>query len=248
MPLARKRLIIPAFILTFVVYILYDSIETNGTAESPPDHTPDHPPNHIVFGTNEIIHWQEKPEQYPVTAFISLPSDKPAKPIPKIQYDFPTEDASDREQRLDRQAAVKEAFLHAWTGYKNHAWLKDEVSPVSGKFVNSFSGWAASLVDTLDTLLIMGLDDEFEKALEAIEEIDFTTTADDTVNVFETTIRYMGGFMAAYDLSNGKYPVLLKKAQEVGEFVYGAFDTPNRMHASRWRWKEYVISLSLSLS
>lgn len=106
--------------------------------------------------------------------------------------------------------------------------------------MNSFSGWAATLVDTLDTLLIMGLDDEFKLALDAIGQIDFTTTTDKSINVFETTIRYMGGFLAAYDLSEGKYPILLKKAKEVGDFVYGAFDTPNRMQVSRWDWKVYV--------
>ncbi|OKL59206.1 hypothetical protein UA08_05920 [Talaromyces atroroseus] len=260
MPLARKRLIIPAFILTFVIYILFDDIDLDGPPpdyppDFPPGHPPNYPPNHHPdrrpipeVELDEPVHWHKLHEQYPVKEFIALPSDTPSKPIPRIQYDFPKEDASDRKQRLDRQAAVKEAFLHAWTGYKEHAWLKDEVSPISGKFVNSFSGWAASLVDTLDTLLIMGLDDEFQRALEAIEDIDFTTTADQTINVFETTIRYMGGFMAAYDLSDGKYPILLKKAQEVGEFVYGAFDTPNRMHVARWKWKESLRGTPLRAS
>lgn len=239
MPVARKRLVIPAFIITFIIYILFDNIEI----DEPPDHPYNHPPPpDVKHDPEEPIHWHQLPQQNPVKSYIKLPNGKPPKPIPKIQYDFPKEDASDRKQRLERQSAVQEAFLHSWKGYKDHAWLKDEVSPISGEFVNSFSGWAATLVDTLDTLLIMGLDDEFHEALAAIEEIDFTTTADKTINVFETTIRYMGGFLAAYDLSDGKYPVLLKKAREVGELVYGAFDTPNRMQVSRWDWKEYVCA------
>jgi mannosyl-oligosaccharide alpha-1,2-mannosidase len=42
---------------------------------------------------------------------------------------------------------------------------------------------------------------EFDEALAALDEIDFTTTSDRDLNVFETTIRYLGGFLGAYDLS-----------------------------------------------
>jgi mannosyl-oligosaccharide alpha-1,2-mannosidase len=84
----------------------------------------------------------------------------------------------------------------------------------------------------------MGLKDEFEVAVRAIEEIDFTTTEEKDINVFETTIRYLGGFLAAYDVSEGKYPVLLAKAVEVGELVMSCFDTPNRMPITRWDWKK----------
>lgn len=127
--------------------------------------------------------------------------------------------------------------MHAWNGYKKHAWGKDEVTPITGKHDNPFGGWAATLVDSLDSLLIMGLTDEFEKALEVVEQIDFHTTETKHINVFETTIRYLGGLLAAYDLTNGKYPVLLRKAVEIGEFLYAAFDTPNRMHMARWDWR-----------
>lgn len=237
MPVVRKRLLIPAFILTFLIYIIYDSIKYD---DYPPEPPPPPTPNfdNDIF-VDEPVHWHKIPERYPVKQFIEIPTGNKS-PIPKIQYDFPKEKTSDRRKRLERQSAVKEAFLHAWTGYKTHAWLKDEVLPISGGYVNSFSGWAATLVDALDTLLIMGLDEEFQLALDAIEQIDFTTTTDKSINVFETTIRYMGGFLAAYDLSGGKYPIILKKAKQVGDFVYGAFDTPNRMQVSRWDWKAYV--------
>uniref|UniRef100_A0A093VK55 alpha-1,2-Mannosidase n=1 Tax=Talaromyces marneffei PM1 TaxID=1077442 RepID=A0A093VK55_TALMA len=211
MPVVRKRLLIPAFILTFLIYIIYDSIKYD---DYPPEPPPPPTPNfdNDIF-VDEPVHWHKIPERYPVKQFIEIPTGNKS-PIPKIQYDFPKEKTSDRRKRLERQSAVKEAFLHAWTGYKTHAWLKDEVLPISGGYVNSFSGWAATLVDALDTLLIMGLDEEFQLALDAIEQIDFTTTTDKSINVFETTIRYMGGFLAAYDLSGGKYPIILKKAKQ----------------------------------
>src|ERR1700761_7898134 len=84
----------------------------------------------------------------------------------------------------------------------------------------------------------MGMKGEFEEALKAVETIDFTTSTLDEINVFETTIRYLGGFLAAYDLSNGKYPILLRKAVEIGEMLYKAFDTPNRMPITRWKFKD----------
>lgn len=133
---------------------------------------------------------------------------------------------------------MKESFVHSWTGYKEHAWLRDEVAPLSGNYRDTFGGWAATLVDALDTLWIMGLKEDFEIAVNAVQEIDFSSTDANDINVFETTIRYMGGFLAAYDISEGKYPVLLGKAVEVGELLMCCFDTPNRMPISRWDWKK----------
>lgn len=130
--------------------------------------------------------------------------------------------------------------MHSWNGYKDHAWMRDEVSPQTGGYQDSFSGWGATLVDSLDALIIMGLDDELDLALDALDQIDFTTTRSKQVNVFEIIIRYMGGFLAAHDLSNGKHPILLKKAEELGDMIFNAFDTHNRMPQMRWDWSKYV--------
>ncbi|KAF2086527.1 glycoside hydrolase family 47 protein [Saccharata proteae CBS 121410] len=181
--------------------------------------------------------WSNVPEKYPVSSMVSLPKASPTS-IPRIQNEFAEESSSERAERLQRLQAVKESFLHSWTGYKKHAWLQDEVAPLSGNFKNTFGGWGASLVDALDTLCIMGLKKEFAIAVKALDKIDFSSTDMDRLNVFETTIRYLGGLMSAYDLSNGKYPVLLEKATELGEMLYRAFDTPNRMPVSHWYWKK----------
>ena len=82
----------------------------------------------------------------------------------------------------------------------------------------------------------MDLTDEFEEALEALEHIDFSTTDSIQINVFETNIRYLGGLLGAHDLTEGRYPILLKKATEIADFLYGSFDTRNRMPQSRWEW------------
>jgi mannosyl-oligosaccharide alpha-1,2-mannosidase len=86
----------------------------------------------------------------------------------------------------------------------------------------------------------MGLYDEFKDVVEAIEAIDFSTCALEQLNVFETTIRYLGGFIAAYDLSEEKYPTLLRKATEMGDMLYKSFDTLNRLPIVRWNFKAAI--------
>ena len=176
-------------------------------------------------------------EKYPVTDYKSF-SNEPPPTLPRLQYHFAPESDEERESRLDRLKAVKESFEHSWEGYKKLAWMKDELLPVDGGSASTFGGWAATLVDTLDTLWIMDMRIDFEKAIDAVKDIDFTSPEAEYLNVFETTIRYLGGFLGAYDISGGNYPVLLRKAVEVGDFLYGAFDTPNRMPATRWKWKD----------
>ena len=159
-------------------------------------------------------------------------------PLKKLQHNFEAELPEAKVKRLDRLEAVRATFEHAWQGYKKRAMGKDELLPIDGGAAESFGGWGATLVDTLDTLWIMGMKDEFEDAVVAVIDIDFNTSNQETISVFETTIRYLGGLLAAHDLTEGAYPVLLEKAIEVGELLYCAFDTPNRMPATRWSWKE----------
>lgn len=185
------------------------------------------------------LHWQPRPDTYPVKEFTPLPHGK-AEEIPKVQCAPPIETDDQKVERLKRRDAVKESFEHSWKGYKDHAWLRDEVAPLTGGYRDTFGGWSATLVDALDTLWIMGLRGDFEVAVAAAQTIDFTVTDANDINVFETTIRYLGGFLAAYDISEGNYPSLLVKAAEVAELLMSCFDTPNRMPISRWDWKSYV--------
>ena len=93
------------------------------------------------------------------------------KHIPNIQAKF-SADTNQKETEY-RQGVVKNAFLHAWNSYKANAYGFDEVHPISGKPFNispkkfsksPFNGWGATIVDNLDTLLIMGLLDEYHEA------------------------------------------------------------------------------------
>ncbi len=196
--------------------------------------------------TTTTTHWRKVAENFPIPtqSIIPLPTGKPEK-IPVIQYAFKEESAEAREKRLARLHKVEAEAKRAWAGYKKYAWMHDELSPVSKKFRDPFCGWAATLVDSLDTLWLMGLKDEFEEAVEAVGMIDFTTSRRSEIPVFETTIRYLGGLIAAYDISGGKaggYTVLLDKAVELAEILIGAFDTPNRMPVLFYNWKPSIAS------
>ena len=142
-----------------------------------------------------------------------------------MQHVFETETMLQDSERRQRQEVVKDTFSRCWSSYKQRAWLKDELSPISGGSRNAFGGWAATLVDALDTLHIMGMSQEFDLAVAATKEIDFSTSDEETLNVFETTIRYLGGLLSAYDLS-GEH-ILIDKVVELGGMLYVDFDTPN---------------------
>ncbi|KEF62649.1 mannosyl-oligosaccharide alpha-1,2-mannosidase [Exophiala aquamarina CBS 119918] len=182
-------------------------------------------------------YWKQQRENFPVPSpsLINLPSGQP-KALPRIQFSFGKESSTQKTERLRRQTTVRESFKHAWHGYKNLSLPHDELKPISKGAGDPFNGWGATLVDSLDTLWIMGLHDEFEEAVGLVKNIDFKTTTRKDIPLFETTIRYLGGLIAAYDVSKAKHKVLLDKAVELADVLMGAFDTPNRMPIGYYNW------------
>ncbi|KAH9442654.1 hypothetical protein Pst134EA_031700 [Puccinia striiformis f. sp. tritici] len=161
--------------------------------------------------------------------------------LPKIQwdgFDKPNwESRSDRIDRLERQGWVRRGFQHVWEGYKARAWGHDELRPISGSFQDPFAGWGATLVDCLDTLLIMNLTLEYNYARTHVKAIDWAHTMEmnrmsryssqsstqPMISFFETVIRYMGGLISAYDLSGDE--LMLERAEELAEWLVPAFGT-----------------------
>jgi len=93
------------------------------------------------------------------------------------------------------------------------------------------------LVDSLDTLQIMGMEDEYRDALRYVAQVDFAHTRSYNIPIFETVIRYLGGLLGAYDMSDGRDTMLLEKARDLGDMLMGAFDTINRMPLLRYDWR-----------
>ncbi|KAF3763024.1 family 47 glycoside hydrolase [Cryphonectria parasitica EP155] len=206
------------------------------------------PPGRYEPGTtfSEPIHWIKQVERFPIEedSLIPLPSGTP-RSIPTIQHSFGPETDEARARREDRLDQIRMEAQIAWAAYSQYAFGHDEllVSGMSSR--DPFCGWGATLVDSLDTLWIMGLKDEFEEAYSGLNDIDFTTTNRNDIPVFETTIRYLGGLLAAYDVTGGHkgdYPLLLKKAVELAEVLMGVFDTPNRMPILYYQWKPAYAS------
>jgi mannosyl-oligosaccharide alpha-1,2-mannosidase len=186
--------------------------------------------------TVDKVDWANLPFRYPISEPASLPSGI-SPPLPKIQHDFGRESEKEAEVRLQRRETVKACFSRFWEAYKDRAWMKDELLPISGSGQNNFGGWGATLVDTLDTLFIMDLGQDLADAIQAVSNIDFSRVlAAERINIFETTIRFLGGLLAAYDLTH--HPVLFGKAIELGELLYHAFDTPNHMPVLHWDWRK----------
>ncbi|KAG7626047.1 putative mannosyl-oligosaccharide 1,2-alpha-mannosidase [Arabidopsis thaliana] len=122
-------------------------------------------------------------------------------------------------QRMQR---VKEAMVHAWSSYEKYAWGQDELQPQTKDGVDSFGGLGATMIDALDTLYIMGLDEQFQKAREWVaSSLDFDK--DYAASMFETTIRVVGGLLSAYDLSGDK--IFLEKAMDIADRLLPAWDT-----------------------
>ncbi|CAN8098067.1 unnamed protein product [Discula destructiva] len=137
-----------------------------------------------------------------------------------------------------RADAVKQTFQISWDGYYKYAFPGDSLLPVTNGFTNDRNGWGASAVDAFSTALIMGKTEVVAQILDWVPQIDFSISFNDTgVSVFETTIRYLGGLLSAYDLLTGplaseygnntsKAATVLAQAKSLGDNLKFAFDTP----------------------
>ncbi|XP_041825713.1 endoplasmic reticulum mannosyl-oligosaccharide 1,2-alpha-mannosidase [Melanotaenia boesemani] len=142
----------------------------------------------------------------------------PANPATSIPQEVPT-------GAVDRLEAVRDAFRHAWKGYKDYAWGHDELKPISKSFGEWF-GLGLTLIDSLDTMWILGLKEEFAEAKEWIEtELSFNKNVD--VNLFETTIRVLGGLLSSFHLTGDQ--LFLDKAKDLGSRLMPAFKTPSKI-------------------
>ncbi|CAJ1385236.1 unnamed protein product [Effrenium voratum] len=158
------------------------------------------------------------------------PSGEKASRVPwkRLAYAYLKEEAS----LASRQA--RSMVRHVWRNYERLGFGKDELKPVSGRAVDSWGGVGQMLVDSLDTLWLTGLREEFHRAADWVEEsLDFNK--DLNVNYFETSIRHLGGLLSAYVFSQRSG--LLRKAADLATRLAHAFPSdgpkaPERPSAS----------------
>ena len=122
---------------------------------------------------------------------------------------------------------VQDEMRFAWRSYETYAWGHDELKPKS-RTPHDWYGESLLLtpVDALDTLILLGLADEAAHARELIvERLSFDRDA--SVQVFEITIRHLGGLLSAYQMTGDAR--LLELAKDLGRRLLPAFDSPTGM-------------------
>jgi len=132
-------------------------------------------------------------------------------------------DQSDELAR-SRRYHVLNAMKHVWKNYKQYAFGHDELHPISKRATSNWGGMGTTLVDSLDTLWLMGMKDEFWEGRDWVRDHLSNDRVGD-VSQFETTIRSLGGLLSAYDLSHDA--VFLKKAEDLGSRLFKSFRSPN---------------------
>lgn len=154
----------------------------------------------------------------------------------------------DAKKRYMREK-VRKMFYHAYDNYMAHAFPHDELKPLSKTFTDSLSelgnlnlehlsehynGSALTLIESLSSLVILGNNTEFERAVRWLSE-NLSFDVDVRTNLFECNIRVLGGLVSAHILATdsrnrlvqGTYKnELLILAEDLGRRFLPAFDTP----------------------
>ena len=137
-------------------------------------------------------------------------------------YGYAKSRADEHAQQL--AARVRTEFLHAWNNYERYAWGHDALRPLS-KTGHDWYGQSLLMtpVDALDTLILMHLDAEADRARSLIVS-DLSFDRDIYVKNFEITIRLLGGLLSSYQLTGDKR--LLNLAEDLGNRLLPVFNSP----------------------
>ncbi|NWQ69087.1 EDEM3 protein, partial [Neopipo cinnamomea] len=141
---------------------------------------------------------------------------------------------------------VLEMFDHAYSNYMEHAYPADELMPLTcrgrvrgqepsrGDVDDALGKFSLTLIDTLDTLVVLNKTKEFEEAVKKVIK-DVNLDNDIVVSVFETNIRVLGGLLGGHSVAimlkeKGEYMQwyngeLLHMAKELGYKLLPAFNT-----------------------
>lgn len=100
----------------------------------------------------------------------AAPSASSTHTCKQVQHNF-TKNTNKNDPRAE---AVKQAYAREWREYSKYAFPNDELLPLSHNYTNDLFGWGATIVDGIDTAIIMGLTDIVEQQLKHIASVDFT--------------------------------------------------------------------------
>ena len=94
-------------------------------------------------------------------SFLDEESSKRSIPKGLFEYSVP-EDLKEDYHNLSEYRAkfIRDSLCFAWAGYREHAWGKDEIKPITGVGENRWGGIGMTILDSVDTLILMGLNQE----------------------------------------------------------------------------------------
>uniref|UniRef100_A0A671Q5R6 alpha-1,2-Mannosidase n=1 Tax=Sinocyclocheilus anshuiensis TaxID=1608454 RepID=A0A671Q5R6_9TELE len=147
--------------------------------------------------------------------------------------------------------------------FQDYAYPADELMPLScrgrvrglepnrGDIDDSLGKFSLTLIDTLDTLVLLNKLDEFEEAVKkTVQDVRFDN--DIVVSVFETNIRVLGGLLGAHVMADvlkqrGERmqwyrDELLHMAKELGYRLLPAFNTTSGLPYPRVNLRYGVVS------
>ncbi len=125
-------------------------------------------------------------------------------------------------------AAARGQLAHAWDGYARYAAGHDELRPLSHTARDWYEGGSLLMtpVDGFDTMLLLGLKSDAARAKSMIlDSLSFDRSQ--RVQVFEITIRMLGGLLSAYQMDGD--PRFLALAKDLGHRLLPAFGSPTGM-------------------
>ncbi|XP_074871210.1 ER degradation-enhancing alpha-mannosidase-like protein 3 isoform X6 [Carettochelys insculpta] len=168
--------------------------------------------------------------------------------------------AQEKQQLRDQ---VVEMFDHAYGSYMKHAYPADELMPLScrgrvrgmepsrGDVDDALGKFSLTLIDTLDTLVVLNKLDEFEDAVRKVV-LDVQLDNDVVVSVFETNIRVLGGLLGGHimaDMLKARgvrlqwyKDELLHLARDLGYRLLPAFNTTSGLPYPRVNLRYGVLS------
>lgn len=145
-------------------------------------------------------------------------------------------------------------FYHGWDAYVQNAFPEDELRPLTCEGLSKdetdqtnigindvLGGYSVTLIDSLDMFPILGDQAGFEKNVERVRKyVSFNISS--TVQVFETTIRGIGGLLSAHLYASvprlghsieGYDGHLLELAHDLAERLLPSFETDSGIPAPR---------------
>uniref|UniRef100_G3SUM8 alpha-1,2-Mannosidase n=1 Tax=Loxodonta africana TaxID=9785 RepID=G3SUM8_LOXAF len=162
------------------------------------------------------------------------------------------DESKEHQSRVHAQKEkIKEMMQFAWQSYKHYAMGKNELRPLTkdGYEGNMFGGLSGvTIIDSLDTLYLMELKEEFQEAKAWVEE-SFHLNVSGEASLFEVNIRYIGGLLSAFYLTGEE--VFRIKAIKLGQKLLPAFNKidkpfglyPNFLSPVSGNWVQHHVSV-----